>query len=207
MLVMSIDDNKLTVEEMRYCIYNNRMQAMKYWLIALFVLVLLSPVFSEVTFPKAEGFINDYVGILTPTEIQQLNSITKALKAKNGSELAVVIVNTVEPLDSKLYAVKLFEKWKIGEKGKDNGVLLLLSMTERRIEIEVGYGLEGALPDALCGRILDTYAVPNFKTGKIGRGMVETAKAIGQIAGGEDMPAAVGVEKSDNSVAFILVVI
>ncbi|MFA5840208.1 MAG: TPM domain-containing protein, partial [Candidatus Margulisiibacteriota bacterium] len=183
------------------------MRLIKYFLLVVFSILFLSPLQAEVVFPKATGFVNDYVGILTSTEIQQLNSITKALKVKNGSELAVVIVNTVEPLDPKLYAVKLFEKWKIGEKGKDNGVLLLLSMTERRIEIEVGYGLEGALPDALCGRILDTYAVPNFKAGKIGTGMVETAKAISQIAGGEDIPAAVGAEKSDNSVAVIFVVI
>jgi uncharacterized protein len=125
--------------------------------ITLFVLVLLltSLSFSDVAFPKPKGFVNDYAGVLTSSEAQRLESISDALKKKSGAELAVAVVKTVEPLDPKSYAVDLFEKWGIGEKGKDNGVLLLLAMKERRVEIEVGYGLEGALTDAHSGRILD----------------------------------------------------
>jgi uncharacterized protein len=141
---------------------------------------------AEINFPSPTGFVNDYVGILTADQKQTLDQITQSLKQTNGAELAIAIVDSVEPLDSKLYAVKLFEKWKIGEKGKDNGVLVLLAIKERRIEIEVGYGLEGVLPDALAGQILDDYAVPNFREGKMGEGVIETAKAIASVVAKEE---------------------
>jgi uncharacterized protein len=143
---------------------------------------------AEVKFPAPQGFVNDFTNILTAEQKQELQSITSALKQTSGAELGVVVVQTVAPLDSKLYAVKLFEKWGLGEKGKDNGVLLLLALEERRVEIEVGYGLEGVINDALAGRILDTYAVPYFKQGEMGKGLVETAKAISQVVGGEEVP-------------------
>lgn len=140
----------------------------------------------EVNFPSPTGFVNDYAGVLTADQKQSLEQISQSLKQTNGAELAIAIVDSVEPLDSKLYAVKLFEKWKIGEKGKDNGVLVLLAMKERRIEIEVGYGLEGVLPDALAGQILDDYAVPSFKEGKMGEGVIATAKAVASVVSKEE---------------------
>ncbi len=169
---------------------------------------LLSTAVAEVKLPSPSGFVNDYAGVLSAQQKQELDSVVAVLKKKTGAELAVAIVKSVAPLDSKLYAVKLFEKWGIGEKGKDNGVLLLLAMEEKRVEIEVGYGLEGVLTDAVAGRILDTYAVPNFKQGKFGVGVVETAKAIGKVIAGEEVPlAAVPAGGGKETSPFFLVVI
>ncbi len=142
---------------------------------------------AEVKFPSPSGFVNDFAGILSAPQKQQLNSIVDSLKMNTGAELAVVTVKTVEPLDSKLYAVKLFEKWAIGQKDKDNGLLILLAVDEKRIEIEVGYGLEGDVPDALAGRILDTYAIPYFKEGNFGQGLIETAKALSKAVAKEEL--------------------
>ncbi|MBU1026412.1 MAG: TPM domain-containing protein, partial [Candidatus Margulisbacteria bacterium] len=157
--------------------------------IPIILLTLLLAGFSqaEVKFPSPSGFVNDYAGILSTAQKQQLTSISNALKKNTGAELAVAVVKTVEPLDSKLYAVKLFEKWGIGKKGKDNGLLVLLAMDEKRIEIEVGYGLEGDIPDALAGRILDTYAIPYFKEGDFAKGLIETAKALSKAAAKEEL--------------------
>lgn len=152
---------------------------------------------SEAKFPSPTGFVNDYAGILNADQKQVLDQITRALKQTNGAELAIAIVDSVEPLDPKLYAVKLFEKWKIGEKGKDNGVLVLLAMKERRIEIEVGYGLEGVLPDALAGQILDDHAVPNFREGKMGEGVIATAKAIASVVAKEENAPRLRSEKPE----------
>lgn len=161
------------------------MRSLKFPVVFISILILASFSFADVKFPAPKGFVNDFAGVLSPSQLTQLRSITSSLKQKNGSELAVVTVKSVAPLDPKMYAVKLFNKWGIGEKGKDNGVLLLLAMEERRVEIEVGYGLEGVLTDATCGRILDNYAVPKFKQGKMGEGLVAAAGAIAKVAAGE----------------------
>jgi len=151
------------------------------------LLVASGIAFAEVQFPSPQGYINDYAGILSASNKNQLESIAQNLKQNTGAELAVAIVQSVAPLDSKLYAVKLFEKWGIGEKGKDNGVLLLVAIDERRVEIEVGYGLEGVLTDALCGRILDSFAVPNFRRGEMGEGILETAQALAKVIANEEV--------------------
>lgn len=155
----------------------------------IFALILFfaSAALAELNFPAPVGFINDFAGILNSQQKQELESVCAGLKQNTGAEMAIAIVKSVEPLDSKLYAVKLFEKWKIGEKGKDNGILLLLALEEKRIEVEVGYGLEGTVPDALAGRILDAYAVPYFKKGEFGEGIIQTAKALSKTIKGEEI--------------------
>ncbi|MBU0573014.1 MAG: TPM domain-containing protein [Candidatus Margulisbacteria bacterium] len=159
-----------------------------FWIALLANLVALSffstALAAEVSFPKAQGYVNDFAGVLTPSEKQTLDALAANIKAKSGAELSVVTIKTVSPLDSKTYAVKLFEAWGIGQKGKDNGVLILLAMEEKRIEVEVGYGLEGDLPDGLVGSILDEYAIPNFAKGEFGAGLVAASKAIGTVMSG-----------------------
>lgn len=166
--------------------------------IGLILAVLSSVGWAAVDWPAPNGFINDYAGVLTAAEKQNLDALVFTLKQKTGAEMAVAIVKTVAPLDAKTYAVKLFEKWKIGQKGKDNGLLILLALEERRVEIEVGYGLEGVINDAKAGEILDKYVVPFFKTGEFGAGLYngavviagEIAKSAGQELGANFQPAA-----------------
>lgn len=161
---------------------------MKKHILSVLICLFFSVIgFAAINYPNPIGFVNDYAGILSAQEKQELEANSRALKDKTGAELAFAIVRSVAPLDSKTYAVELFEKWKIGQKGKDNGVLVLLAMDEKRIEIEVGYGLEGALPDAYAGQILDTYAVPSFKQGKFGQGLVEVSKALSAKIQGEEV--------------------
>lgn len=162
----------------------------------LIFLSLASLSAANIQFPKPTGFINDYTGILTAADRQKLTNISQSLQQQTGAELAVAIVKTTTPLDSKLYAVKLFESWKIGQKGKDNGVLILLATDDRRIEIEVGYGLEGDLPDALVGRILDQYAVPNFKAGNLAEGLIQTAQTVSAIVAKDE--AALPIKKTSD---------
>jgi len=149
------------------------------WLVGLSVCWFVgTAVAAEPKFPAYSGFVNDYAGILDGTTKDKLEALCKELEAKTSAELAVAIVKSVEPLDPKTYAVKLFEKWKIGKKGKDNGLLILLAMDERRVEIEVGYGLEGVINDAKAGEILDKFVVPFFKEGKFGDGLYNGAAAV-----------------------------
>ncbi len=148
---------------------------------AVFSLILsLALQAAEPVYPSYSGFVNDYAGVLDQATKTKLEGLCRQLEAKTSAELAIAVVKTVSPLDPKTYAVKLFEKWQIGKKGKDNGLLVLLAMDERRVEIEVGYGLEGVINDAKAGAILDQFGVPYFKEGNFGAGLYNTAAALSE---------------------------
>jgi len=127
----------------------------------------------ESDFPKPVGFVNDFAGIMTESQLKQSTEIAENLKKDTTAEIVVITVKTIKPYTLEEYSVKLFEKWGIGRRGKDNGVLLLVTMEERKIKIEVGYGLEGVLPDGLCGEIIRNYIVPEFKKGDFGKGVLD----------------------------------
>lgn len=111
--------------------------------------------------PSAD--VNDYAGILTPDQKTALESRCKALREKTGAELAVVTINSLEGGQIDDFTNKLFVGWGIGKKGQNNGVLLLVALQDRKARVEVGYGLEPVLPDALAGRVLDQQLFPAFK--------------------------------------------
>jgi uncharacterized protein len=126
--------------------------------------------------------VNDFAEVIGPREENQLTQIIQELEEKTSVEIAVVSVSTIEPYaDEKEYAVRLFEKWGIGKKEKDNGILILLALKERVVRIEVGYGLEGVLPDGLCGEIIRQIMVPFFKRGQFGAGFLAGVSRISQI--------------------------
>jgi len=147
---------------------------------ALFILLLLSLGLGSlaIEYPQPTGFVNDYAKVMQASEVKKTEELCRSLEKKTGAEIAVVTVQTTSPLDSKTYAVEMFQKWGIGKKGKDNGLLILLALDEKRVEIEVGYGLEGTINDAKAGEILDRFAVPQFKEGKFGEGLYQAAAAI-----------------------------
>ena len=146
---------------------------MKKTLNSLFLaIVFASTAFcAEVEFPKYTGYVNDLAGVIDAENIAKLNVIANKLKENTGAELAIVTVKSAYPLDSKSYATQLFEKWGIGKKEKDNGLLILFVKKEKRVEVEVGYGLEGIITDGFAGEVLDKYAVPAFKEKNYGRGI------------------------------------
>lgn len=135
---------------------------------------------AEAAFPKPAGFVNDYAGVLAPAERERLEAEIRALERETGAELAVAVVPRTAPETPKMYAVKLFERWGVGKRGRDNGALLLVALEERRVEVEVGYGLEGVLPDALVGRILDERVVPLLRRGDVAGGVAAGVAALAE---------------------------
>ncbi len=115
--------------------------------------------------PEPTGFVNDFAGVLTAEQQAALESRCKALEASHGDELAIAIFQDLPAgyATTKELATALFKHWQVGKKGKDNGVLVVLALGPRRVEIETGYGVEAILPDQLCGRLLRQQAVPHFK--------------------------------------------
>jgi len=132
-------------------------------------------------------WVEDAGGVLGPEYLALINGLCQTLKDGTSAELAVVTVDDVGGLAVEEFADKLFRRFGIGEKGKDNGLLLLFARDDRRIRFEVGYGLEGVLPDALAGRILDEQALPRFREGQYARGIYQAARAaveaVGQASG------------------------
>ncbi len=125
------------------------------------------------------GWVTDMGDILSDKTESQLNQMISRLEAKNGAEIAVVTVPETAPAASpKEFTTKLFNYWKIGKKGKDNGLLFLISVKDRRVEIETGYGVEGILPDAKVGKIIDTKIIPRFKQRDFDGGTLAGTKAL-----------------------------
>ena len=151
------------------------------------ILTLLLVVFhtTEVIFPQnfpdPKGFINDFAGVISPQTERAMENLSQELKRKTGSEVVVVTVRSIGESEYTEYAVRLFEKWGIGEKGKDNGVLIFNAVNERQIRIEVGYGLEGIIPDGLAGEIRDRYLIPHLRKNDYDTGLANGLAAIASI--------------------------
>src|SRR5262245_1437309 len=122
-------------------------------------------------FPKADGFINDFAGVLDADARADLQSIVRDTEQKTTAEIAVATVQSLGDMTVEEYANRLFREWGIGKKGKDNGILVLVAPTERKMRIEVGYGLEPILPDGLAGDIIRTDFLPHFRNGDFQAGI------------------------------------
>jgi len=161
---------------------------------ALFLTICLSVFFTlsaslvfcqEENFPDYTGYVNDRVNILSYDTESRLNAIMGDLERKTTAQVAVLIIDTTEPFDIETYAVKLFEKWGIGRKEKDNGVLLLIAIKDRALRIEVGYGLEGAIPDAIAKIVIEDYITPYFKKGDFNTGVLKGSVGIAKLVAKE----------------------
>ena len=141
--------------------------------------------------PELTHPLHDFADIIDPSIEQQIDQLSRSLKAASGDVLVVVTVPTIEPYsDIHEYAVKLFENHGrgIGEKGKDNGVLILLALKERRVRIEVGYGLEQWITDGYAGETSREYMTPDFLEGRYGAGLLKgTQRIAARIAQGRNV--------------------
>lgn len=131
--------------------------------------------------PPIQGWVNDFAGVISPAYKQKLSSLIEEVEQKTSAEIFVVTVNSIAPYEEQEYARLLFDSWKPGKQSKDNGVLILLAAKERRWRIETGYGVEGILPDGLCGQIGRDNMVPYFKEGDFGAGLYYGTLEISRI--------------------------
>jgi uncharacterized protein len=142
---------------------------------------------------KPTGFVNDFAKVLTTEEKTNLENTLTNFHQQTSNEIAVVIIPTLgrdETIES--YAVKLFEEWGIGSKDKDTGLLLLVAMEERKMRIEVGYGLEPYITDAQAASIIRNILTPRFKEGQYGLGISEAVDTMIKVLAGQTdvVPAA-----------------
>ncbi len=132
------------------------------------------------------SWVTDMGNIISSNTEAELNRIISELEAKNGTEIAVVTVAETAPSPTpKAFATELFNYWDLGKKGQENGVLFLISVGDKRVEIETGYGVEGILPDARVGNIIKTKITPRFKQQDFDGGILAGTKSLTRILGGE----------------------
>ena len=163
--------------------------------IFLLLLVFTSAPAAALEVPALQGYVNDYAGLIAPEAKAKLENDLRAFEQSDSTQVVILTVPSLEGEVLEEYAFKAATTWKIGQKTKDNGVLLLVAKQERKIRIEVGKGLEGVLTDLLSGRIIDLVIKPNFKRGDYSGGFVAGVAAIidatrGEFKGDAHRPAA-----------------
>lgn len=135
--------------------------------------------------PNPPKLVNDAANVLSPEQRQILEQKLVALDDSTSNQIAVVLIPTLDGYEVQEYANKLFREWGIGSKGTNNGVLILAAIDDRKVWIEVGYGLEGAIPDIVASDIYRKKIVPAFKEGNYYRGIDDAVNALGKAAAGE----------------------
>lgn len=156
------------------------------WRVCAFLLMmgLLTGPAVALDVPMLSGRVVDNAELLSPATRSELAAALKAHEDKTGNQIVVLTIPTLDGEVVDGYAVRVFETWKLGKKGKDNGLLLLAVPKERKLRIEVGYGLEGVITDAVSSRIIRNVIAPPFKAGNFDQGMKDGVTAlIGQLEG------------------------
>lgn len=135
--------------------------------------------------PQLTGRINDHAGMLSPASAARLDSELAAFERDQSTQIVVLTIPSLEGDDMEQFAIKVAEQWKIGQEGKDNGVILILSQAERRVRIEVGMGLQGVLPDLTAGRIIRDVMRPYLRNGDFDSGISAGVEVIMAATKGE----------------------
>lgn len=142
----------------------------------------------EVPVPAFERWVTDQTATLDSNTLAHLESELAALDTAKGAQLAVLIVPTTGDDTVESYARRVFDAWKLGREGVDDGILLLVAKQDRRLRIEVGYGLEGAVPDLLAGRIIREQVAPRFQQNDYAGGVVAGVESLLGLVNGEELP-------------------
>jgi uncharacterized protein len=154
-------------------------------LIVLLLLLFIPCLGRALDVPALHGHVNDYAGMLSPETAQKIEAELAGFEKGDSTQVVVLTIPTLEGENLEDYSIKVAEAWKIGQKGKDNGVILLVAKQERKIRIEVGRGLEGKLTDLMSGRIIRNDIAPYFRTGDFNGGIENGVSAIIAVVKGE----------------------
>ena len=163
------------------------------WIAALFLVVgfaLSASVFAVVPVPAPGTRVTDLTATLRPEQLAAMEAKLRVFEARKGSQLAVVIVPTTQPEAIEQFALRVAEQWKLGRQRVDDGALLVVAKDDRTVRIEVGYGLEGVLGDAVSKRIITEFILPSFRQGDYAGGIEAGVSQMIRLIEGESLPPA-----------------
>jgi uncharacterized protein len=154
------------------------------------VLLWVAPAWAQslAAIPPLDSPVVDTTGTLTPDQKQVLVQQALALQQRKGSQLQVLMVPTTQPETIEQYTTRAFDQYKLGRKHVDDGVLIVVAKDDHRARIEPGYGLEGAIPDAIANRIIQEYLVPKFRANDYAGGLGDASAALTRLIDGEPLP-------------------
>jgi uncharacterized protein len=159
------------------------------WLLACMLACAPALAQQSAPIPKLDKPVIDTTGTLDATQVAALDTQARALQQRKGAQLQILVVPTTEPETIEQYTVRAFEQYKLGRKDVDDGVLIVVAKEDHRVRIETGYGLEGAIPDAIANRVIQEYLVPKFRAGDYGGGLIDGTAALVKLIDGEPLPA------------------
>lgn len=154
-------------------------------LIILALVLILTPSAHALDVPKLTGYVNDYAGMISSQAKTTLEQELRAFEQSDSTQIVIVTIPSLQGEVLEEFSIKIADAWKIGQKGKDNGVIFLVSKEERKLRVEVGRGLEGKLTDLMAGRIIDLVVKPRFKRGDFDGGFITGAHALIDASRGE----------------------
>jgi len=166
---------------------------------------------NEVALPALTERVTDLTGTLSAQDKAGLTASLATLEKDKGAQIAIVLLPTTQPESIEQFGIRLAEAWKIGRKGIDDGVIIIVAKDDRKMRIEVGYGLEGAIPDAIAKRIVAEQMAPRFREGDFAGGLRATVATLDKVIRGEPLPAPVvqtapsGADSGD-ALTFLLIV-
>ncbi len=177
---------------------------MKRFFLCLLVLLVTKCSLFAADIPRLTSRITDKAQLLSSETVARLTELLKQHEEKTGNQVAVLIISTLDGETVEGYASRVFESWKLGQKDKDNGVLLVVVPKDRMMRIEVGYGLEGVLTDLTSGRIIRDVMAPRFKEGNYDAGVTAGVEALVQVLNGGVLPEVAADSKKVDSAGFSL---
>ena len=158
------------------------------WLLTTILFAFSAVAMADTAIPPLKAHVTDLTATLSTSEAIHLEQKLATFEKTKGSQIAVLIVPTTQPETIEQYSIRVAETWQLGRKGVDDGILLLIAKNDRALRIEVGYGLEGTVPDAMAKRIIAEIITPRFKQGHFVEGIDAGIEAIIKLIQGEPLP-------------------
>jgi uncharacterized protein len=173
----------------------------------LATLVLSATAWADVAIPPLTSRVTDQTGTLTAEQASTLEQTLAAFEARKGSQVAVLIVPTTQPETIDQYSIRVVEQWRLGRKKVDDGALLIIAKNDRTMRIEVGYGLEGALTDVVCARIIREIITPRFRAGDFYGGIADGTNRMIRVIDGEPLPVSQPTQLNTSPSLFLPIIL
>lgn len=168
------------------------------WLLLLWLGAMNFAVGQGVPVPELSDWVVDEAQVLTVEQQQALSQMLRQFEEQKGAQIFVLTIPQLDGEDIESYALRVFEQWKVGRASVDDGVLVLVAIEDRQMRIEVGYGLEGAVPDILAGRIIREQMAPAFQQQAYAQGLMAAATQLMQYIDAEELPTALSGEQDED---------
>ena len=173
----------------------------------MFLLLFALTVWAQVAVPELSRRVTDLTATLSAEQVAALESRLAAFEAQKGSQIAVLLVPTTQPEDIAAFAIRVAEQWRVGREKIDDGVILIVAKNDRTLRLEVGYGLEGAIPDAIAKRVIAETITPYFKSGDFYGGIEAGMQQLMRLIEGEPLPPPAAADSEGDDAIFGLLVI